>query len=938
MKTELYIQNHLIELDESVQFTINKEFTDLTNPSAIINDWTKEISIPFTVHNNTVFGNIFIPNTVEVGYNTLNYTQFNPHEKLDFRLLYNGEILMEGYAKMTSIVQSGGKGHYNITLNGELGKLFSELKKMTFDIKQYEKPEDINYYYIDGSKYLDTYINRHLVASSFTTLQDSITLNSPHVVNPIRTVLNTVRQPNANVSNSFMNYYVYYINNLDAIYLDKIVADFSDVNYSYVLFYKNPQLTGLVDTRYNLQANEVLTDIKITNIPSEANYMVINCRNSFTPSVMLNQAYTDIVGFLPLNTYSNNFDFQSMEIDNNIKSISDFINENLDTSSVGIDANTIVGDGMLPRSMNEFRSYQQQPYIYFNKLFQIFTKQLNKMFPEYSIELDEDWFNEDNEHYANLCYTLKRLVNEEEGSTIESNYLLDTSTVTVLANSTTPSYTPFNIKINPSVAKIPMYSADAFNTEDLENTMLNCDLYFDVVLKCKSWNNVDIADDGGILVNIILTDNSDYVESYSFVAGKVLPVYHVNVPYSISRRKVEDEYVIKFVCPLTAILSKSKFINKCAINIETRLIGNVLNKQLLSNDVEVTLEDSIIYLSTGNILKRSNTPFTFNDLWNNEYNLFDEILHYCKMYGIIISVEDKVIKFTKRTNFFKNYSIESWDDKIDFSKDFTLIPSTLEDKYLKFNYKDDDTLLNTEYKEQYNVNYGEIKVDTNYKFNDDTKNIFDLEAYNTILYSPVSNNIERMINDASITRKTVNEVYLHTSDENNEYIGKFGSYFIRKNGNTVIDETSGSRSIKITDDTELMVYNNVYCYNYNNANYTNTVSELPTIDIVDANNVMCIYNQPMSSYVYNNTYANTTGIYQQFWKNFIEELYSMNNKKLTCYVNLTAQDFKNFNFNKFVLVKDQLYLVNKIYDFNIESNELTKVELISISNIENYIN
>lgn len=938
MKIELYIQNQLIELDESVQFTINKEFTDLTNPSSIINDWTKEISIPFTVHNNTVFGNIFIPNTVEVGYSTQRFMQFNPHEKLDFKLIYNGEILMIGYAKITSVVQSQGKGYYNITLNGELGKIFSELKKITFNIKQYENPEDINRYYIDGSQYLDTYINRNLVATSFTTLPTNLTLNSPHIIQPSRTVLNAFRQNAQDVTNTFTNYYVYPIQNLDAIYIDKIVADFAVGSKSYVLFYSQPQLTGLLDTRYNLPPNDVITDIKITNIPTGANYLVINCRNNYKPNVMLNQPYTDIVGFIPVNSYSNNFDFKSIEVNGNIKSISEFIDENADTSLLNTNAESIVGDGMLPRSMNEFRSYHQQPYIYFNKLFQIFNKQLLKMFPEYSIELDEDWFNEDNEHYANLCYTLKRLVNEEEGSTIESNYLLGTDTITIPANSSTPTMSSFNIVINPSVAKIPMYSSNAFDTSDLNSTTLNTDLYFKAVVKCDAWKNVDIVDGSCILLDVTLTDGSDYTETYSYVTGKANPVNHISVPYTITRRKIEDEYIISFVCPFTTILSKTKFVNKCQVNISARIVGNLLNKNLLTNDVKLTLEDSIVYLSTGNILKRSNTPFTLNDLWNNEYNLFDEILHYCKMYGILIFVEDNIIKFKKRTNFFKDYTIENWDDKVDFSNDFTLIPSMLEDKYLKFNYKEDNTLLNQEYKELYNVNYGEIKVNTNYRFNDNTKNIFDLEAYNTILYSPVINNIARMVNSDSFSKNIVSEVYLHLSDSDNKYVGKFGSYFIRKNTNAQVDSTAGSGTIKITDDSSLMVSNNVYCYNYNNVSFMTLINQLPNIDIVGSDKVVCLYNQPMLSYVYNSTYSDTQGIYQKFWNNFIEELYNMNNKKITCYVHLTAQDFKDFRFNKFVCVKDQLYLVNKIYDFNIESNELTKVELISINDINNYIN
>ena len=40
---------------------------------------------------------------------------------------------MSGYAKMTDIKQTNGKGTYNITLFGQLGRVLYEMKKITFD-------------------------------------------------------------------------------------------------------------------------------------------------------------------------------------------------------------------------------------------------------------------------------------------------------------------------------------------------------------------------------------------------------------------------------------------------------------------------------------------------------------------------------------------------------------------------------------------------------------------------------------------------------------------------------------------------------------------------------------------------------------------------------------------------------------------------------------
>ena len=57
---------------------------------------------------------------------------------------------------------------------------------------------------------------------------------------------------------------------------------------------------------------------------------------------------------------------------------------------------------------------------------------------------------------------------------------------------------------------------------------------------------------------------------------------------------------------------------------------------------------------------------------------------------------------------------------------------------------------------------------------------------------------------------------------------------------------------------------------------------------------------------------------------------------MTCYLKLTQTDFVNFEFNNFVKIGNIIYFVNKIYDFNVESNGTTKVDLISVQDINGY--
>ena len=53
------------------------------------------------------------------------------------------------------------------------------------------------------------------------------------------------------------------------------------------------------------------------------------------------------------------------------------------------------------------------------------------------------------------------------------------------------------------------------------------------------------------------------------------------------------------------------------------------------------------------------------------------------------------------------------------------------------------------------------------------------------------------------------------------------------------------------------------------------------------------------------------------------------------FLRLTPYDI-NFKYNNFVKIENQLYMVNKIYDYNIDENTSTKVDLITIQDLKGY--
>lgn len=186
---------------------------------------------------------------------------FDPYRKLDFRLEWNESTVMEGYAKLNEIKRSGSKTVYSMTLNGVLGKVLQELKKITFDKSIYNDPnasDEDKKYVIRGWDYYDQIMNRTLVLDSWMYERQT----------------------------------------------------------------------------HNLDDNNI---------------------NPF-----------DIIGWAVNNAYSEDFDYTSfVSTDSKIHKFEDVLGDNF-YNNCGIPPSTVIGDGVKPRDLGEFRSYNQLPFYWWD--------------------------------------------------------------------------------------------------------------------------------------------------------------------------------------------------------------------------------------------------------------------------------------------------------------------------------------------------------------------------------------------------------------------------------------------------------------------------------------------------------------------------------------------------------------------------------------------
>ena len=823
----LFIENKEVELDSSVQFAITKQFEDITNPTTIINDWSKTVEIPFTQSNNALFGHIFNPDKVIVD-GGLTGIYFNPLKKLTFRLEWGDNVIMQGYCKLNEIKQNNGMGTYNITLFGELGKVFSEMKKITFD-----ESEDSDYL-IDGSEYVDEYITKELIYDSWVS-------------------------------------------------------------------------TG--QTSDNLTGN-----------------------------------FTNYIGFAPNNSLDSDFDYktwQNGELESTTFEIT--LTENNFKEETGIEASTAIPNGLYPREIGEYRSYLQLPYIYFNKLFKIFQAKAEYV-TGYNFDLSSSWFSTTNPFWYDLVYMLKKL--DVANGNSYNNYYSDicinnSDTKYMLAQWTSYNENYTRERSGKLLAKniiseqIPILSNNRINITDAITLNYHLNTYFYLIS-----TGIAIKTDNGLLLTIQVTGENGETESKEYlIINKNSTLTYNNA--TIIKTDTASDYILE-VPPIDIYftLSEDKFGGYVTTTYKLRWLSSsypYTGAAQGGSDFDLNFTTNPCLLNakiSGKYWARSNGKLTLNKLWNNDYNLFEEILNYCKMYRIGIFVDEftKTISFKPLAEYFADYSITDWTDKVDKSKDYIIKPVTFENKYIKFNYEDDDTKLSKQYAEKYGVNYGEYRLISEYNFNEDTENLFDgvkLSINNTDNVLSWTN----LYNNKNIIYSFPAEIYVYNKDSEGKNVDCFGRYYFFK-GLKSFDTELQLRNVIISDDTAIQQYNDTYFYSqsYNSVG----VATYPYLSVVK-DNKLCLFAKPLQNYIYLfDEYDSSEGIYNQVWQNYINERYSANNKIVTCYVTLKPSDYIQFKFNQFVKIGNQLYMVNKIYDYDISSNESTKVDLITIQDINGY--
>lgn len=896
LNIQLYLANEEVELDNKVQFPLTKQFEHLWNPTDILVEYSKSINIPASNKNNKIMAAAYrLDRKFSVNHSGINIgMELDPLKRIPMKLVYNGKILLDGYAKYSSSTINNKKTYYTFNLYGALGDIFQTLMDCVVDpnkLTDEQKAED------DGG---DKYVIK--------SLWDERLIDRDFVVES---------------------------------------WDHKDISFDYLWNPHNcvgmaPAYRGLYD---NFESTSALGLNWYTLLdgafPTEAQSIEDQLKYRWRAN-LINNGYTA---------------------------------EKADSRIDALDYETIVPKGLSEHQLQQFRSYEQKPYIYAHALMSLFRNKCNEL-TGYTMNLDPSWFSPNNPYYSNLCYMFDYL--SVKGNTLstslpltgytEKNYTSQTSysypsdnaklTSTVTYNITdTAVLEKDNITVKPFTVGIRHLTQKLAKHTDYTKCKIKLEPYTEVLVNVQIttgksiqnkyyWGATGVLGEQAALTSpdksLYTTDNFIQMTEdtkYDIDTNNLIGTGYITVPEFTFEHVSGDAINIVYNVSMYCVKQSGGSIISGRYSYGNEFISYM--RPSTNNGMFYVIYPNVEYDANW----RTSTTCAIKNLYTKDEPLFNVVLQYTKMMGLIWKVDyhNKTIEIMPRSKYFSDYKIVDWTNKVDKSKGMTIESVSFSSKYVTFNYEDVDGHRYSGYRNKYGVDYGEKKIRTKYNFDTNESKFFKDKIYPSSVSCKAYPSINDLKSwntlDALPTRSSEVNFIDAEDDDQEKSIGINNWYFRGANKNTLnYYYVSDVSPIELKQDKYFWLGNGMVDY-YGIGTMINSLPQFAPVYKSNINGLTfgCLFNCPNEDYTYDSsvTAANGNYIYDICWSEYINERYNANNKKLTCYIKLTPEEFDEFNFKTFVVIDNQLFVVNKIVDFDVKVST-TKVELIQVTNINGY--
>lgn len=890
---ELYIDSKKVEFKEPPKVLITYAHQDLHNPTVVKNSFSKTITVEGTPHNNQIFG-CFYDMTRITGYDDVYLTgaYFNASRKVPFELYRNGEMMEQGYIKLDKVTKKGNEIQYSITLYGGLGEFL-------YNLQYKEDGEQMRLSDLDFGFNMDMEITKETVYNAWKHLTE----------------------PNPNV----------------------IYSLYDTINFA-------PCYNGIPK---DFGADKVALDMDT---------MSVGMRND------------------------------------------------LGIDLAGKEDNLLNGRWMLGELKKEYdewqtkdlRSYLQRPIIRFKDIIQACCKK--DFNGGYTVDLDEDFFNENNPYYEGAWMTLPLVTEIESDNESDIGVIAENNTYYVEGGNEGDL---IKVKMSVTPALVSKASTSTIRTgriwyKELEGSGDITGYPFYNQYK----QNI------GRCLQLVVRDKDGKVIGGSSAQAFATDVYECNdfnfyLPYDApinynfgTYQRIDEENTFAF----------NKGIYDFEVDVEYQegmyfeiyqsystisAFGDNTYKGMMFDDKNNGVSDFIYgygtHIAEAKMVKKKRM-ITKKTLLNSEKTPCDYFLSYLKMFNLHIwkDMYDKIIYVRLRRNFFNGERYDL-DDFVDRGKNITITPLTFENKWYNFKLEaNTDEKFYKEYLDAYGLEYGIQKVDTNYNFDSSSKELFDKNVfkgcimarersrYFTNIYNKtgdyrslppymmdgvqtfIFNEEGDTVEDAYITpKKTATAVKLWKQKfydvmpkpnfTNNKNEGVDGAnVLLFFNGSVEMDDVNGKWiGYYLTDDiAEFEQLNDgepcwIYVGGNNGGTISLDVARMPLFSryLVNENSWVTHswdFGTPKNLYIPDYSIDESSNIYTQYWQPYIKDMYNVDTRIVECDVLLRERVVGDW-LRRFYYWDGSYFILNKISDYDVTSNDTTKCEFVRVQNMNNYL-
>lgn len=965
---ELYINNFKVDLTEDISIAMTYQSEDIDKPTNAKGGYSKSVELKGTDNNNNIFSNIWKIDSF-VTENT-----FDPNKRVGFKLFANSDLVEQGYVKLDSIKMNNGIPTYSVTLYGEICDFFYNLSynengdKLTLN--------DLYYgFIVDGKTLTEEEENKNTL---FLWNKDFIKGSWSKL---------TIKDPSMKIDEQITAIPTYggYYNDFAS---DKVILNYDSIPLEYGSYFTfNSGYTPYNNVNYKNQYILCETTREIDEW--EAKDLRSNQqRYGFRTKLILDAVSN------PKNNGGYNVIWDDTIINSNYYKDSWVMMNRLD-----FDADYSV-------SSNEVIKLQYTPII---------TNNVYKTAP--ATTSTSGWTSMGTFNTANMkdpyCeFNLLPIIQaygntllEEKTVTTNTSYGYETSEYDESgwgASEKHDSQTDGGIVMNIAIFVNGVFHSFANNAKDWMFLTSNKGYYPENVY--TDANHGAIARNVGVnnIVPITMNLTTDDIENDAEVQ-KVGTAFGAR-PYG------ETSYVFKFQLPKANNVQICAWATYAAANTTYHLIDpsyaeatattttNMINGQLYGyqrygvyktsdiNNCRINLyendEDDLVTngVYDGNISPKLQ-PMAVNKLvlFGGTESPFDYLIGFARALGLKFRVDlgTKNVYIQERKTFYID-KVNDYTDRLDRSS-YTIIPTITEYKWYQFGFDQPETYASNIYKKKNKTEYGQYLKNTNYYFNNDTKDLFDNCVYtsaipykhNSIYFSNINHTSSvptillsptfkyTRYKQTSTTAFDTDEVNTRGYSRRTTMLNQSQDTFHRlccfDKDNGAVDDIKNclvffdgfddyneiGRPL-LSDNSEIMwILNDSACYvqasddyEENKDDFYDFIRYVPRFTKYKTENGIYTdsldFIKPSSTFISNwNEYNDNITLYNRYWKNYIDNMYATNSKRITikCFLHCNP----NQALREIYFFDNAYWLLYKVTDYEQGLNKPTKCDFIKLT-------